>query len=719
MKNILGPLAVAGISTFAAAMSASADVKLGTPFSDHMVLQRDRAVPVWGSAEPGEAVSVSFAGQTLKAVAKADGSWRVDLAALAASKEGRTLTAAAASGRAEVADVLVGEVWFASGQSNMECPIWSGDPRFRDANGAMMINSTYRPYIRWVRNEHKWSAKPAKIDGTAWRDYSPESFMNNGGVRWLSAVAYYYALELYGALDVPIGIIDSTWGGTNIDAWTPRCGYEGHPELKDVAEYPVTDKWDKSMSRGPVSGSNQQPTVLWNGMVDAWTPFAIRGFIWYQGCHNAGEAGRYCAKMHALYDGWSKAFENPGLRLYFAELAPFAASWFEIQQAQKKFAAEEGNAAIAVLADVGNLRDIHPNNKEIVAKRLALHALKNDYGFGKVRPNSPTLKSWKVENGAMVLSFNDARGWYVYEADRSVAPNFEIAGPDNKFVPAKLANVDGNGRVRGADLVVSAEDVKEPCRLRYLYKSPFTGTLYNDVSLPLGSFEVDARTNKPTRVGAPVRLGDAEQAKELEGYRKIQTLDIPVRPNYAQNPPPRPEFSGEFSRVAYLLELESMDGTVDWVLTSMDAPESARAVSLGVPCRAGERIQGRVSGLTVRSNRSNVKPVTNYDGGSVEFWAPNYGQRKMVDGIGGDDTRYDFNDSPNLGQGAEVGYGSMQVHDWKSGATIWALNNFNGDATCDIGIGNNEDGDHPDWTFMHNASRWRTRRLSIFVQPRQ
>ena len=543
--------------------------------------------------------------------------------------------------------------------------------------------------------------------------------MNNGGVRWLSAVAYYYALELYGALDVPIGIIDSTWGGTNIDAWTPRCGYEGHPELKDVAEYPVTDKWDKSMSRGPVSGSNQQPTVLWNGMVDAWTPFAIRGFIWYQGCHNAGEAGRYCAKMHALYDGWSKAFENPGLRLYFAELAPFSASWFEIQQAQKKFAAEEGNAAIAVLADVGNLRDIHPNNKEIVAKRLALHALKNDYGFGKVRPNSPTLKSWKVENGAMVLSFNDARGWYVYEADRSVAPNFEIAGPDNKFVPAKLANVDGNGRVRGADLVVSSEEVKEPCRLRYLYKSPFTGTLYNDVSLPLGSFEVDARTNKPTRVGAPVRLGDAEQAKELEGYRKIQTLDIPVRPNYAKNPPPRPEFSGEFSRVAYLLELESMDGTVDWVLTSMDAPESARAVSLGVPCRAGERIQGRVSGLTVRSNRSNVKSVTNYDGGSVEFWAPNYGQRKMVDGIGGDDTRYDFNDSPNLGQGAEVGYGSMQVHDWKSGATIWALNNFNGDATCDIGIGNNEDGDHPDWTFMHNASRWRTRRLSIFVQPRQ
>ena len=713
MKNYKAT--VLGVAALAAALSASADVKLGIPFSDNMVLQRGRAVPVWGTAEPGEKVSVSFAGQTREAVAKADGKWRVDLAPLEASKEGRTLKASGSS-TVELKDVLVGEVWFASGQSNMECPIWSGDPRFRDGNGAMMINSTYRPYIRWVRNEHKWAAKPAQIDRAVWRDYSPESFYGDRGVRWLSAVAYYYALELYGALDVPIGIVDSTWGGTNIDAWTPPCGYEGHPELKDVAEYPVTDKWDNSMARGPISGANQQPSALWNGMVDAWTPLAIRGFIWYQGCHNAGEAGRYCAKMHALYDGWSKAFENPGLKLYFAELAPFSASWFKIQQAQKKFAAEEKNAAIAVLADAGNLHDIHPNNKEIVAKRLALHALKNDYGFEHVRPDSPTLKSWKVENDKMVLSFNDAKGWYVYAADRSVTPNFEIAGPDNKFVPAKLVNVDGAGRVKGVDLVVAADGVKEPRRLRYLHKSPFTGTIYNDVSLPLGSFEVDARTNRPTRVGAPVRLGDAEKIKELEGYRKIQSLDVPAAGNYAQNPPPRPEYAGAFSRVAYLLELESSDGTVDWVMTSMDASSfHSDARLLGVPCHAGERFQGRISGLTVRSNRSNVKAVTNYDGGSIEFWAPNYGQKATIDGIGGSDDVYDFNDSPDMRQ--DMGYGSMQVHDWKAGATIWAFNNFNNSSGCDIGIGSNEDGEHPDWTFMHNATQWRTRRLSIFVLP--
>jgi len=420
--------------------------------------------------------------------------------------------------------------------------------------------------------------------------------------------------------------------------------------------------------------------------------------------------------MHALYDGWSKAFENPGLKLYFAELAPFSASWFKIQQAQKKFAAEEKNAAIAVLADAGNLHDIHPNNKEIVAKRLALHALKNDYGFEHVRPDSPTLKSWKVENDKMVLSFNDAKGWYVYAADRSVTPNFEIAGPDNKFVPAKLVNVDGAGRVKGTDLVVAADGVKEPRRLRYLHKSPFTGTIYNDVSLPLGSFEVDARTNRPTRVGAPVRLGDAEKIKELEGYRKIQSLDVPAAGNYAQNPPPRPEYAGAFSRVAYLLELESSDGTVDWVMTSMDASSfHSDARLLGVPCHAGERFQGRISGLTVRSNRSNVKAVTNYDGGSIEFWAPNYGQKATIDGIGGSDDVYDFNDSPDMRQ--DMGYGSMQVHDWKAGATIWAFNNFNNSSNCDIGIGSNEDGEHPDWTFMHNASQWRTRRLSIFVLP--
>lgn len=469
------------------------DPKLSTamPFADNMVLQRDRAVPVWGKAAPGARVSVKFAGQEKTAVADASGAWRVALDAMPASKEGRELVVSDGVDTESFKDVLVGEVWFASGQSNMECPIWGDNPRYRDANGAMMLNYTIRPYIRWAKNKKAWGAKPRALERAVWRDYSPESF--SGDALALSAVAYYYALELYGALEVPVGIVDSSWGGTNIDAWTPPVGYEGKDDLKDVAAWPVTEKWEKSMASGPVNNAHQQPSVLWNGMVAAWTPFAIRGFIWYQGCNNAGEAHRYCAKMHALYDGWAKEFENPGLKLYFAELAPYKNSWFDINQAQMKFAAEEKNAAIACLADAGNIYDIHPNNKELVAKRLVLHALKNDYGFSQVRPDSPTLKSWKVENGAFVMSFNDADGWYVYAADRNIEPAFEIAGPDGKFLPAKLENVDKGGRVKGTELVVRQKDISEPCRLRYLHEKPFTGTLYNSNALPLGSFEIDGR----------------------------------------------------------------------------------------------------------------------------------------------------------------------------------------------------------------------------------
>ena len=688
-----------------------ASVELGAPFADRMVLQRERTVPVWGKASPGEKVTVAFAGQSVSTKASETGAWRVDLAPMNASSESRELIVSGADSEARVKDVLVGEVWFASGQSNMECPIWGGNPRYRDGKGAMMIAMTRRPRIRWAKNAHAWSAAPKAIDSVTWRDFSPESVAAANG-SYLSAVAYYYALELYGALEIPVGIIDSSWGGTNIDAWTPRCGYEGHPELKDVADYPVTEAWKAEMKKGAVSGAHQQPTVLWNGMVDAWAPFAIRGFIWYQGCNNNGEARRYCAKMHALYDGWAKAFQNPDLKLYFVELAPYRSSWFELQRAQMKFAAEERNAALAVVSDAGNLDDIHPNDKEIVAKRLALHALKRDYGFANIEDESPVLKSWKVENGAFVMTFDHAAGWYVYAPNRSVVPNFEIAGADGVFVPAKLRNVEASGKVKGKNLVVSADAVKDPVRLRYLFKTPFTGTVYSDAALPLGSFDIDARTNLPKRVGAPVKLGEAERIPELAGYRKVLTLDLPAGPDFERKPPAVPAVEGDVTRVAYLLELEDDKGEVSWAMTAMDAFASDPK-AFGVPCRASDRHQGPVRKLTVRSNLSNVTPVTEAEGGCIEFWAANYGTDCAIAGIGGSPKIYDFNDNPNA---PSIGYGSMQVHNAKAGETIWAFNHFNTTSTADIGIGNNEWGEHKDWTFMSNASEYKTRRLSVYVR---
>lgn len=494
------------------ALPLFAKIELATPFADRMVLQRERDVPVWGKADPGKTVAVSFAGATVETVAAADGAWSVKLPKMSASKESRVLRVAECAAGAEtdvvkLQDVLVGEVWMCSGQSNTDCPIWGGSPRYRDGWGALTLMSTDKPFVRLVKTPLVASAAPRYGYKAEWMKMTPallEAWKK--GKRMPSAMGYYYALELANALDIPVGLVDSSWGGTNIDAWTPRSGYAGLQGLdaerdwKNVAE----KDWKPEMRKGPIGSWIQQPSALWNGMVAAYAPMACRGFIWYQGCHNAGEYARYANKMHALYNGWAKEFANPGLKLYFAQLAPWGnAGIANIQMAQAQFDAEEPNAGMAVINDVGNLKDIHPNDKRTVAKRLALHALRRDYGWTSVRDNSPTLKGWKVEGDAFVLSFNDAEGWYVYNPDRSVAVGFEICGADGVWKPAKIRNlVEGkdrngkpywNGPVKGKDLVVAAEGVSAPVKLRYLHSAPWFGALYNDVCLPLGAFAIEKK----------------------------------------------------------------------------------------------------------------------------------------------------------------------------------------------------------------------------------
>ena len=293
-------------------LSTAAKIQMGAPFADGAVLQRGRAVPVWGKVAPSDGalrrVKVTLAGQTKIAETGTNGEWKVLLDPLDASKESRTMTVVelqdggnseSAADSIEIKDILVGEVWFASGQSNMECPIWGNNPRYRDGKGGIMTQMIRRPLIRYVKNSRLSCPKPNLDLKAVWREFCPASFKE----RPLSAVAFYYALELYGALEIPIGIVDSSWGGSRIEPWTPPSG------------------------------------GMWNGMVSGFVPFAMRGLIWYQGCANAGAPGLYCGKMHALYDGWSKAFENPGMKLYFAQLAPFKRDWFAIQQAQMRFAA--------------------------------------------------------------------------------------------------------------------------------------------------------------------------------------------------------------------------------------------------------------------------------------------------------------------------------------------------------------------------------------------
>ncbi len=675
----------------ASAFTAQAKVTTATPFADRMVLQRDAKVPVWGKADPGEKVTVTFAGQEKSCVARPNGTWRVDLDPMPASKESRVLKVAGASNSEEIKDVLVGEVWFASGQSNMECPIWGPNPRYRDGQGAVMIAKTKRPFIRYAKNAKATAAAPRRDWKGVWRDYSPESFKETFNYN-LSGVAYYYALELHDALGIPVGIIDSSWGGTRIEPWTPASAFDKPPKM-------------------PAKVGPRTPTALWNGMVAAWAPFAIRGFIWYQGCSNANEARAYCGWMHRLRDGWAKEFERPDLKLYFVELAPFSRSWFDLQMAQCKFAAEEKNAAIATTADIGNSWDIHPNDKETVAKRLALHALKRDYGFANIIDDAPTPKSWKIEGGRLVLSFNDANGWYCYNANFSGPAGFEIAGPDGKFVNANVAGVDKRGNISGSDIVLTAKGVAKPCRVRYLYSKPWIGSLYSlDSGLPLGPFQLDVRDPADGRRGGPAKFGDALKVPELAGYRTILAADIPATAfaGYSVDDTAK---AGTYKSVAYALELQRADGSVDWVVATMDAFTNEPA-KLGVPCASKSFFQQKVANLVVRSNRECVKEGAMPQGGIIEFFNTNYAKDKGLADAVGDGGRYDCNDTSSK---PDNGYGCMQVHDAATGATVFAYNHFN-DGPADVGIGTNTEGGEPDWTFTAAADNFLARRLTVLVK---
>lgn len=488
------------------ALPLFAKIEMGAPFADGVVLQRGREVPVWGKAEPGHRVSVCFAGTKVSIVVAADGCWRVNLPAMDVSTENRTMMVVEAENKRlgsttdkiEVRNILVGEVWFASGQSNMNCPLWyGGSPRYRDGNGALVTSMTHLPLVRFFKVPRAWSLEPKDIKVT-WHEMTAE----NLAAMKFSAVGFYYARELYLALQLPIGIVDASVGGTNIDAWTPRCGYEGcDPVIADTAAFKLKQDFDPDKDRvGPISKNLQQPTVLWNAMVDAFAPMAIRGFIWYQGCHNSSEANRYCAKLHALYNGWSRRFENPSLKLYLVSLAPYRTSWMGICEAQGRFVREQPNAALAVTADVGNFDDIHPNKKEIVAKRLAVHALKRDYGFAIKEDDSPIVKTVAFGDGKATISFDHATAFYVYSPDRSHNAAFELAGGDGVWHPAKVLNyeptTDKQGNpiigydIRGSQIILQSEKVPSPAKVRYLGAPRTAGTVYNQASLPLGAFEM-------------------------------------------------------------------------------------------------------------------------------------------------------------------------------------------------------------------------------------
>jgi sialate O-acetylesterase len=488
---------------------ANASVTMPHVFSDHMVIQQEKPVFVWGWADPDESVTVEFKGNRKTTQSDSKGAWAVELPAIKASAESATMTITG-SNTIVINDILVGEVWICSGQSNMEWGLGNVE------KGAEETAKADLPNIRLLHITSKPSPRPLSDIENTWDSCKPTTAGDFTGV------GYFFGKYLYDELSVPIGLIEAAWGGTRIEPWTPREGFSQVPALKDVVTFieqsdlryreampsKITEieDWivktqkaiaaDKPLPDLPQwpaheiysEGHPTQPTCLYNSRISPIVPFSVRGAIWYQGESNMGEGMLYYEKMRALIAGWRTVFKQADLSFYYVQLAPFTYNTNtlpEIWEAQTA-TLEIPYTGMAVTNDiVGNVSDIHPRNKRDVGKRLALWALAKNYGKSGIVYSGPLYKSMEIKGNKIEILF-DHVGSGLTTQDGKAPDLFEIAGSDNVFHAAKAKIVDDK-------VVVWSEKVGEPKAVRFAWSEIAQPNLMNKDGLPASSF----RTNKP------------------------------------------------------------------------------------------------------------------------------------------------------------------------------------------------------------------------------
>lgn len=463
MKSILFRLLV--ISATAAALPvARADVSLASIFTDHAVLQRGKPVPIWGNAAPGENVTVSYRNTSASTTAGFDGKWRVELPAQQPGAAAELI--ATGKNRLVLQNVAVGEVWICSGQSNMAFPVEKA------GNAAAEIaGSAGRSDIRFFKTALATPETPAEEASGAWVACSPET------VGKFSAVGYFFARELQQVLGVPIGIINSSVGGTPIEAWMSARALAAYPEAIAATE------------AGARNGKKaRRPNVLYNGMIAPLLPYATRGFLWYQGEANAHDADRatgYGELLKALITQWRRDFGQGDLPFYLVQLpnfktpVPESALWAVLRESQRE-ALILPHTGMVVTIDVGNPNNIHPTNKQPVGHRLALLALEQIY-TQPVTATGPVLIGQQLRGHRVCLEFDQTVVLESGEAD-----GFELAGQDGRFLPAHAIP-------EGKALWLENSSIEEPVFARYAWANNPNACLFNKVGLPAAPFHVDLR----------------------------------------------------------------------------------------------------------------------------------------------------------------------------------------------------------------------------------
>ena len=491
------------------ALTALADPKLPNIFGDYMVLQQKRANPVWGSADPGEKITVVIGQQNRHATADQQGNWKVKLNPLPAGGPYKMVI----KGKSTVTfnDVLVGEVWVCSGQSNMQWPVSNS------FNPDLESLTAKYPRIRIISVPQVGTQEPQSNFNGKWEAVNPDN------VQSFSAVGYFFGRTLHQALDVPIGLIDNAWGGSAAEAWVRKdvlaADKRYQPLLDQWAETEKTfdfaklqanyhkqraawqeksqaaRKAGKPAPRAPRAPRNilagqHRPANLYNGVLKPIIGYGIQGVIWYQGESNASRAEQYGHLFPLMIKHWRDEWQQGDFSFYWVQLADFRAEvespadsdWAELREAQTK-SLSLPNTGQAVITDIGEGRDIHPRDKQNVAQRLTRHALAKNYGL-KIAHESPSFKSMEIKGNKAIIKFDHvSTGLYAFDT-RDVR-GFTIAGKDKKFHWA-TAQIAGRDTV-----IVSSEAVKTPVAVRYNWADNPIGNLTTRDPLPANSFRTD------------------------------------------------------------------------------------------------------------------------------------------------------------------------------------------------------------------------------------
>jgi len=472
-----------------------AEVSVPNIFSDHMVLQREQVNRLWGRGEPGEKVIASIAGQSVSTETGVDGTWTAMLPKLEAG--GPHELTIKGSNEIVLKDILVGEVWVCSGQSNMQ---WS----VKQSNDVDLekLAANY-PKIRMINYPHIGSQEPIWTHNNAWKVCSPET------VEDFSAVGYFFGRQLHESIDMPIGLINNAWGGSSAEAWVDRKDLQADSDFEKMLK-----QWDDTveqhsalakMAKSELNEENKallanlekqvlgqhRPGNIYNGVLKSHLGYGIRGVIWYQGESNAGRAYQYRKLFPMMIKKWREAWGQGDFPFYYVQLAdykdendqPIESEWAELREAQTMTMDALPHTGQAVIIDIGEGKDIHPKNKVDVAKRLARWALANEYNI-QVPFRSPQYESMEVVDGKIAIKFAHlGDGWRPFDVKEP--RGFQIAGEDRKFVWA-TAEIQKDQSIQ-----VFSKEIKNPIAVRYAWSNNPRCNMYSNSGLPLTPFRTD------------------------------------------------------------------------------------------------------------------------------------------------------------------------------------------------------------------------------------